>query len=303
MFLQQEPSQTQPHRPPSAAAAGSSTALEWVQVQPGLRRAVTPKGPTFQFGDAAGFEWNIYEVTIHDLPPALRGFRILQVADVHCFDYWQRAYDELIERVRADRPDLMLFSGDLCDDIKNPLPQLPIARRLLSNLSARYGMFGVRGNHDLKVWQTSVTGTPLRLIDGERLFFEINDAKLELIGLPGPDREDLSDDFVRAIPPKQHGVPRVILSHYPDHIRRIEHRGPEIGPDIYLAGHTHGGQVCLPGGIAILRHDSLPQHMCRDVHRLAHSWFVVSRGLGFSSYRVRAFCPAEVIELRLTSLS
>ena len=53
----------------------------------------------------------------------------------------------------------------------------------------------------------------------------------------------------------------------------------------------------------LIRHDSLPQELCRGVHRLAHSWFVVSRGLGFSSWRFRVFCPAEVIELRLRDSS
>src|SRR5205807_816750 len=107
-------------------------------------------------------------------------------------------------------PDLMLFSGDMCDNIKNPLPALPFARRLLNGLRARLGLFGVRGNHDRKLWQSHFIGTPLRFIDGERLILDTGSGELELIGLPGPEREDLSDEFVSSIPPKQHGVPRLI---------------------------------------------------------------------------------------------
>jgi predicted MPP superfamily phosphohydrolase len=291
----------QDDQPTSTAADADNAAEQWIDVRPGLRRLVTPRGSWFQYKDAAGFEWNTYELAIPHLPAGLNGFRILQVADVHCWKQWQRAYDELIERVRADEPDLMLFTGDMVDDIWKPLPALPTARRLLNSLRAKLGLFGVRGNHDMKVRPASLTGTPLKLIDGQRVVLETGSGEVELIGLPGPEREDLSDAFLRSLPPKQPGVPRIMVSHYPDHIRRIEPLGPEIGPDVYLAGHTHGGQVCLPGGIPILRHDSLPQELCRGVHRLAHCWFVVSRGLGFSGYRFRVFCPAEVVELRLVS--
>jgi predicted MPP superfamily phosphohydrolase len=66
-----------------------------------------------------------------------------------------------------------------------------------------------------------------------------------------------------------------------------------------LAGHTHGGQACLPGGIPIIRHDTLPRRYCRGVNRLFDTWLVVSRGMGFATRQFRVFCPAEVVELVL----
>ena len=197
MLLHQDHSPTS--SPSQTVAADSDSAGQWVNIRPGLRQLVTPRGPWFQYKDAAGFEWNTYELSISHLPAALHGFRILQVADVHCWRHWQVAYDQLIERVRADEPDLMVFTGDMVDDLWKPLPALPIARRLLNNLRAKHGMFGVRGNHDLKVRQTNFTGTALKLIDGQRVVLETASGELELIGLPGPDREDLSDDFLRSM--------------------------------------------------------------------------------------------------------
>jgi uncharacterized protein len=268
---------------------------EWVAVQPGLRRMRSARGPWFQFRDVSGFEWNTYELMIHNLPAALTGFRILQIADVHCRNYWTLGYDQLIGRIRSDPPDVILFSGDMVEDKLNPAPALPIIRRFINSLKSRLGLFAVRGNHDILLQQASFVGTPYRLIDGRRMILTSHGAELELIGLQGPERESLNDESLATIPPKQAGVPRIVLSHYPDHIRKLE----KYHPDLYLAGHTHGGQICLPGGIPIIRHDSLPQELCRGVHRLAHSWFVVSRGFGFSETPVRIFCPAEVIELRL----
>lgn len=267
----------------------------WLPIQPGLRRLQSPRGPWFQFRDVVGFEWNTYELMIHNLPPALTGFRILQIADVHCRTYWTSAYNQLINRVRSDPPDLLLFSGDIVEDKLNPTPALPLIRRFVSSFKSNLGIFAVRGNHDLRLTASSFVGTPYRLIDGQRLLLNSHGAEIELIGLPGPEREDLHDSFLNTLPPKESHIPRIILSHYPDHIRKLE----KHHPDIYLAGHTHGGQICLPLGIPIIRHDSLPQELSRGVHRLAHSWFIVSRGFGFSETPVRIFCPAEVIELRL----
>jgi len=88
-----------------------------------------------------------------------------------------------------------------------------------------------------------------------------------------------------------------VLSHYPDAIIKLQKF--DVMPDLLFAGHTHGGQVCLPGGMPILRHDTLPRRYCSGVHRFGGAWLVVSRGMGFSSYAIRVFCPAEVVEVVL----
>jgi hypothetical protein len=88
------------------------------------------------------------------------------------------------------------------------------------------------------------------------------------------------------------------MQHYPDQIRRVE----MLHPDLVLAGHTHGGQICLPGGIPILKHDSLPVKYCQGLHRWKSSWLHVGRGFGFSSIAVRSFCPPQVVELKLVGL-
>ncbi len=122
-----------------------------------------------------------------------------------------------------------------------------------------------------------------------------NGADIEVIAMPGPLREDLPRGFAGSMPPKTAHVPRILLSHFPDHIRRMR----PLQADIFLSGHTHGGQVSLPGGTPIIRHDSLPIRYFHGVHRLHNAWFFVNRGFGFSTLPVRILCPAEVIEIRL----
>jgi hypothetical protein len=73
-----------------------------------------------------------------------------------------------------------------------------------------------------------------------------------------------------------------------------------LTPDLFLAGHTHGGQICLPGRIPIIRHDSLARRFWLGIHRVHGTWLVVNRGIGFSTaLQLRLFCPAEVVEIRL----
>jgi uncharacterized protein len=271
---------------------------QWETVRPGLEKKVGPGvlvGPWFQYHDAIGFEWNTYRLVVPGLPAELDGFRIVQLSDLHCQRHWQTAYDDLIDRLKADPPDLIAITGDIVDDILRPRPCVPTARKLINALTAKIGVFGIFGNHDENITPAAFRDTPLQLIDGKRRLIESHGRELELIAPPGPLRKHYPFGFEKTLPAKQPGVPRIVLSHYPDHIRRMK----SIHPDIFLSGHTHGGQACLPGGMAIVRHDSLPLKYFHGVHRYENSWLFVHRGFGFSTMPFRLFCPAEVIEIRL----
>ena len=123
---------------------------------------------------------------------------------------------------------------------------------------------------------------------------------VELIGLPGVHRDDLTKPFLSTLPARPDTPTlRIILSHYPDAIRQVAY----LKPDLILAGHTHGGQICLPGGIPLLTHDTLPKSMSKGLHRLHDTWLLVGRGFGFSTWLFRTFCPAEVIEITLTAVA
>jgi len=268
--------------------------------EPVIDAAMMPRksGPWLQYHDAVGFEWNSVRLPITGLPDALVGFRILHLSDLHCQPHWQTAYDDLFDRLKISEPDLILITGDIVDDIWHPWLCLPTARRFLSQLRAPAGIFGIFGNHDLNLISADLTGTPLRLIDGQRLLIPARGKNIELIGVPGPERFEYPPGFEKQIPAKTPGIPRIILSHYPDHIRKMK----ITQPDLFLAGHTHGGQCCLPGRIPIIRHDSLPMKYWQGIHRIHDFWFIINRGLGFSTFPIRLFCPAEVVDIVLEKI-
>ncbi len=260
-------------------------------------RSSLQRSPWIQFRTPANFAWSRFDLPVPSLPPALEGLRIVHLSDFHLRTHWARAYDELIDLLHQDAADLLLVTGDFVEDKRNPRPALPNLRRLVRGLTARLGCWGILGNHDRYHLAPYLHGSNVTLLDGRRQLLGYRGATIELIGLPGVDRFDLSEEFVQSIPPREAASLRVVLSHFPDHIRRTS----ALRADLFLAGHTHGGQVCLPfaGGFPILRHDSLPRRLCKGAHRVDDTWLVVNRGFGFSGPPVRLFCSCEVIEIRL----
>jgi predicted MPP superfamily phosphohydrolase len=248
----------------------------------------------FEFRTPHECEWNRYRLRIPNLPPALAGLKIIHLSDQHFKPFWSGVYDRLISDVNRAHPDLILFTGDFNEDKSRSEKAIPTIRRFITPLLAKLGKYAIYGNHDAGlVGKLDCTG--VTFIDRQRHIINHNGATLELIGLPGLDRIYLDRRFINSIPPREPGTLRIVLSHYPNHILRVGH----WSPDVYLAGHTHGGQICLPTGTPIITHDSLPKPLCKGVHRLGNTWFIVSRGMGFTTLPIRLFCPTEILELQL----
>ena len=207
-----------------------------------------------------------------------------------------RSLEFVAERLEQSRPDFILFTGDYVDDKYDHRRQLPHAMEWVRRLAplARIGCFGINGNHDGPWASGRLAACGMRSIEASRLSV----GPIDLYGIPGVRRETWPEVESMDRNPQR---PTVALTHYPQEIRRLD----RLSPDLTLAGHTHGGQVCMPwqGGRPLLTHDALPWPMSRGVHRWEHlhgeGWLVVSRGIGTTKYPVRLFAPPELVELRL----
>jgi predicted MPP superfamily phosphohydrolase len=246
------------------------------------------------FRGPMGFEWTRVRAPVPGLAEELNGFRFIHLSDLHLRGPWSRAYDTLVEGLAQSPPDVIFITGDFIDNKHDHRPGLRTVQRLLPQLKSRLGIYGILGNHDVDLISPYLRELGVNLIDCRRALLEVpNGARLDLIGLPGLDRRDLDAHFIASQPPKQPGTLRVVLSHFPDQFRRTR----PLGADFFLAGHTHGGQVCLPNGRAIITHDRSPWPFYKGVHRRDGTWYIVSRGLGFSGLPLRLNCPAEVAEI------
>ncbi len=248
-----------------------------------------------QLGRITSFEWNRVDVSIPVMSPAMRGLRIVHLSDLHLRPEWWPVYDRLIDEVAAEPPDLIVVTGDFVEHRADHRATLPTVRRLLGQLQSRQGTYAIVGNHDGDLLRPRLQEIGVHILCGRTARLKSKEATIELIGVPSVSRFDLRDQFVRSILPRESGVPRLVLSHFPDSILELD----GLEADLILSGHTHGGQVCLPGGFPIITHDRLPRRMCRGIHDIGDKLLIVNRGLGFASMSMRLFCPPEVVEIRL----
>lgn len=256
------------------------------------RIAVDQPAPMVCLGLPSAIEWKRAELPIAGLNPRLSGTRLIHLSDLHLRNRWCRGYDDLIDRINQSAPDLLVITGDFVEDKRDYRPAWPMLRRFISPLRARLGIFGVLGNHDSDMLGVHLASVGVQLIEHRRIL--VGDG-LELIGFPGVERIDLDRDFVDTLPAKSPSHARIALCHYPDLFNLVR----PADPDLYLCGHTHGGQVCLPGGWPLLTHSRAPRRFARGIHRRDRTWFVVNRGLGSGNIPVRIFCPPEVMEIEL----
>jgi uncharacterized protein len=265
-------------------------------------------GPRVQIRSSRGFEWTHLELPVPGLPAALDGLRICHLTDLHCRTWWDPAYDDLIAGLKANPPDLLLFTGDFVECKYDSRPAIPIVKKLLAQFSSRLGIFAILGNHDGDLVGPRLADCKLTFLDHRRIYLHSGDATegkastaegkasatVELIGLIGVDRYDLDRRWIETLGKKQPGTLRIVMCHYPDILPKVA----DLEPDLYLTGHTHGGQIAMPNGTPILRHDALPRHLCTGIHRAYGSVLVANRGFGFTTLlMLRLFCPAEVIEI------
>ena len=265
------------------------------EASPNIRYERPRAGPIVQFRSLKGYEWNRVRLTLPLLPSALDGTRIVHLSDLHLRRRLPNELGEVVDRIKADPPDLVVFTGDFVDSKKDHRPALPAVERLIKSLRPRSGIFAVVGNHDGDLLPPRLIAWGVRVLMNERVETLVRGHPVELIGLAGADRIDLDERFLHTIPAKRVDVPRIVLCHYPDLLRLAA----PICPDLYLAGHTHGGQICLPNELALMSHDSFPKRLCKGAHDVEGTCLVVNRGFGFTTIPLRVFCPAEVVEIEL----
>jgi predicted MPP superfamily phosphohydrolase len=219
-----------------------------------------------------------------------RPIRIAHISDVHS-DPAARLEPELPDLIAAERPDVILFTGDA---INSP-GGLDNFRTLMKRLAAIAPTYAVRGNWDVWFWGdidlfggtgvTELSGTAVQL-PGR--------ADVWVAGVP-VGRLDAVPGMLAAIP---RGAVSLFLYHYPDEIEDVARRGA----DLYLAGHTHGGQVALPLYGALVTLSRHGKRFESGLYRVGGTALYVNRGIGMeggTAPRVRFMARPEIAIIEL----
>jgi predicted MPP superfamily phosphohydrolase len=238
------------------------------------------------------------DVPIANLPPALHGFTIAQISDLHVGPTIRAPYvQRIVDRVNQLGADAVAITGDLVD---GPVHELGPHVAPLAGLRSRHGSFFVTGNHEYYSgagpWITELRRLGIRVLLNEHVVLERAGAQLVLAGVPDftAHHFDVShhSDPARAIQGAPADAPKVLLAHQP----RSAAAAQAAGFDLQISGHTHGGQF-FPW-IFFVR---LQQPFTAGLHRLGQLLVYVSRGTGYWGPPKRIAAPSEITRLRLVS--
>ena len=234
-------------------------------------------------------------LAIKNLHPTLEGFTIVQITDVHLYPMTQ---PDLVEKsvIMANElnPDLVVLTGDY---VWQELAAIDELAPILAGLNAKYGVFSTLGNHDYwldaDVITAAMESAGLPVLINQGLSIQHGKGTIYIAGLDDgwSGKPDLNKTLDRADPAE----PVILLCHEPDLADRYSLDGRV---NVQLSGHTHGGQIRIPGiGALILPY--LGRKYDLGLYRVNNMLLYTNRGLGVISEPVRLNCPPEISQFIL----
>ncbi|MDQ5837743.1 MAG: metallophosphoesterase [Acidobacteriota bacterium] len=232
----------------------------------------------------------------------LRAERVVHISDLHC-DPEPRLEERLPDLVAAERPDLIVFTGD---SLNSP-GGLPVLRKLLPRLASIAPTYAVRGNWDTAFWRREqlFEGTGVVELKKGAARVDVAGTSLWVAGAPFASLAEPPDGVPSGIKNALREVPSeaftLFLYHTPDLILEAAETGRV---DLYCAGHTHGGQVALPFYGALVTLSKFGKRYESGLHRERDTWLYVNRGIGMEggpAPRVRFLARPEVTVIELAA--
>ena len=233
------------------------------------------------------------DVIVPDLPAAFDGYRILHVSDTHL-----DALPELVEPVRRLLGDLEVDLLALTGDVHGH-PRVPISRSVgllveaLRDVRVGDARLAILGNHDAVEMATALAETGFDVLVNRSRVLERGGEKLRVTGL-----DDVHQFYTEAAPAafdRHDGECRIALVHSAE----LADVADRAGYALYLCGHTHGGQICLPGGTPIVTQLTRCRHAAAGSWRQGQMEGYTNSGLGVAPPTVRFNSRGEVAVITL----
>ena len=232
--------------------------------------------------------------------------RIVLITDLHSCSYGE-GQRELIDAIHAQKPDIILLGGDICDD-KLPHRNTELVLRAIAD---KYPCYYVTGNHEywsreiekiLKIFQSY----NVPVLEGSFDTIDVRGQKLNICGISDPDilkytdkNYSITEQLKDAAVASENGNYTILLAHRPELIDSYLN----YDFDLILAGHAHGGQWRLPGiinGLFAPNQGFFPRY-AGGKYRFYDSYMIVSRGLARESTRIpRIFNRPELVVIDLS---
>ncbi len=237
-------------------------------------------------------------IPVRNLPPAFNGFTLTQISDIHLADWMTLdRMMAIVKQVNALNPDAVAITGDFVSGIG---PDTPAEiTHFVSNLQARYGVFASLGNHDhwthAPTVHKAVTAGNAALLRNQHTGIQRGQSTLYVAGVD--DVWEKHDDLNAAL----NGIPAnsavVLLAHEPDFADEV---AKDNRVSLQISGHSHGGQVRLPG-VGALALPEWGQKYQMGLYNINGMALYTNRGVGMVAPHVRFNCRPEITHFTLTA--
>jgi predicted MPP superfamily phosphohydrolase len=237
--------------------------------------------------NAARVELRHNAISFSGLPQAFDGFTILQLSDLHV-DMSEDALARVPALLREISYDICVLTGDYRGAAFGPfdaaLAGMTRVRECLNG-----PVYGVLGNHDTIRMLPGLEAMGIRMLMNESETIERAGGRVHLVGIDDAHFYRM-DNIEKATAGIAHDEFSILLSHTPEIYRQAAH----AGFNLLLSGHTHGGQICLPGGIPITLDSHLPRSLGSGAWKYHGMVGYTATGTGSSVVPVRFNCPPEI---------
>ncbi|PKN91663.1 MAG: hypothetical protein CVU45_01705 [Chloroflexi bacterium HGW-Chloroflexi-7] len=226
--------------------------------------------------------------------------RVLHISDLH-IERLARREKSIIEKVKQLSPDMILFTGDVLNlSYKHDSIAQSDAISFFNQLSAPLGVYGVSGSPAVdfpEFFSRLSRSTPLQWLNNESFLIDTPTGLINLLGVTCTHNPDLDQQTLSELLDVKHTTNdaiKLLLYHSPD----LSPNSSQLGVDLQLSGHTHGGQVRLPLIGALFAGSLYGKHFEAGRYIVNGMPLYISRGLGMEGAiapRVRFLCRPELI--------
>ena len=236
-----------------------------------------------------------HDIAIPDLPEALEGFRILHLSDFHFprrFPQFAASIGELLKGVEVE---LCVLTGDYRYGYFGPSDHVaPHMLTALRNVTTHYGVYAVLGNHDRFHIGELLEDAGISVLFNEGALLCHRNSHVWICGIDEPHFYGC-DDMDAALRNRPEDAFTILLVHAPERVRQAA----EKKVSLYLAGHTHGGQIRLPVIGALVSNARCKRSQIWGVWRYGTMAGYTTSGIGATDVPVRYNCPPEAAVLTL----
>jgi len=245
------------------------------------------------YGNAKTIRVNELSLTFANLPASFNGFRILHLTDLH-IDSMPGFVSIVTDKIKGLKFDICLLTGDYRRDISGSFSQILKPVKILSKyIQAPYGTFAVLGNHDTYLMARYEQESGMELLINESVEIVKEGQKILITGTDDPFNF-FTEPALLCLETRGYVFKIAIV-----HTSELARVASENKYDLYLCGHTHGGQICLKEGSPLISHQFEGKQFNHGKWKIGTMTGYTSKGAGVSGIPVRFNCPAEITILTL----